>query len=62
MATPFAAAGNVVAKGIVGFGAPETVTVATAGLVVAVLLAELPIENLGDTPNILPDVEFRKRR
>ena len=42
-------------------GAPETVTVAAEGFVVVVLFAELPIENLGETPNMLPDVEFRNK-
>jgi hypothetical protein len=58
---PFAMAGKVVMKGIVGLGPPETVTVATDGLG-AVPFDELPMENLGDVPNIIPDVELRKRR
>lgn len=62
IATPLAAAGNVVANGTVGLGAPETVTVAADGFVVTVLLGELPIENFGDTPNMFPEVEFRKSR
>ncbi len=60
IATPFAAAGKVVANGTVGLGAPETVTVAAEGFVVVVPFAVLPIENLGDAPNMLPDVEFKK--
>lgn len=62
MEAPFAAAGKVVAKGTVGFGAPETVTVATEGFVAVVPLAELPIENLGEAPNMLPEVELRNMR
>lgn len=60
MVAPLAEAGKVVANGTVGFGAPETVTVATAGFAVAVLLEELLIENLGEAPNMFPEVEFRK--
>lgn len=58
-ATPFAEAGNVVAKGCVGLGAPEIDTVGAEGFVVAVPFELLPIENFADEPNMFPEVEFK---
>lgn len=61
VATPFATAGNVVAKASVGFGEPDTVTV-TADAIGEESLDVLLIENRGDRPYIWPTVELRKSR
>ena len=61
-ATPLELGGNVVAKTSVGFGEPDTVTVAADESVVADELAVEPMLNLGEVAYMMPEVEFRKSR
>jgi len=60
-----AAKANVVANGCVGFGAPETVTVAALGFVAVDPLVDAPearMEKRGDVPYMAPCVELMNSR
>lgn len=59
---PFADGGKVVANTAVGFGPPETVTVAEPDTGVEVPFAESEMVNWGEDAYMMPFVELTKRR